>query len=77
MTRQRLKSALMKGEVMMSDMKRLAAYLPDPVYEELEQWANDEKRSLSNLVGYLLEAAVRERLKDNPAQKSEGDEQGE
>ena len=76
MTRQRLKSALIKGEVMMSDMKRLAAYLPDPVYEELEQWANDEKRSLSNLVGYLLEAAVRERQKDTPAQKTEGNEQG-
>lgn len=45
-------------------MKRLAAYLPDPVYEELEKWATEEKRSLSNLVGYLLEAAVRERQKD-------------
>jgi len=51
------------GESMMMDMKRLAAYLPDPVYEELEKWATEEKRSLSNLVGYLLEAAVRERQK--------------
>ncbi|MGG6295970.1 ribbon-helix-helix domain-containing protein [Leptolyngbya sp. AN02str] len=51
------------GEGMMMEMKRLAAYLPDPVYEELEKWATDEKRSLSNLVGYLLEAAVRERQK--------------
>ena len=64
------------GEVMMSDMKRLAAYLPDPVYEELEKWATEEKRSLSNLVGYLLEAAVRERQKDDSADKSKGDEQG-
>jgi hypothetical protein len=47
----------------MNDMKRLAAYLPDPIYEELEKWADQEKRSLSNLVGYLLEAAVRERPK--------------
>jgi hypothetical protein len=45
-----------------SEMKRLAAYLPDPIYEELEKWADVEKRSLSNLVGYLLEASVRERL---------------
>jgi len=45
----------------MTEMKRLAAYLPDPIYEELEKWATDEKRSLSNLVGYLLEAAVRDR----------------
>ncbi len=42
------------------EMKRLSAYLPDPIYEELELWADEEKRSLSNLVGYLLEAAVRE-----------------
>lgn len=59
---------------MMSDMKRLAAYLPDPVFEELEKWATEEKRSLSNLVGYLLEAAVRERQKDdldNQAQENE------
>jgi len=28
------------------------------------------------LVGFLLEAAVRERQKDHPAPKSEGDEQG-
>jgi hypothetical protein len=50
-------------ELAMNDMKRLAAYLPDPIYEELEQWAEQEKRSLSNLVGYLLEDAVRERQK--------------
>jgi hypothetical protein len=53
-----------------SEMKRLAAYLPDPIYEELEKWADVEKRSLSNLVGYLLEASVRERLEranDNQA----------
>jgi hypothetical protein len=75
--RWQLKDGLIKGEVMMSDMKRLAAYLPDPVYEELEKWANDEKRSLSNLVGYLLEAAVRERQKENSASSTEQDEQGD
>ena len=60
----------------MSDMKRLAAYLPDPVFEELEKWATEEKRSLSNLVGYLLEAAVRERQKDDLANQSKEDHQG-
>ena len=60
----------------MSDMKRLAAYLPDPVFEELEKWATEEKRSLSNLVGYLLEAAVRERQKDDLANQSKENEQG-
>ena len=59
----------------MSDMKRLAAYLPDPVFEELEKWATEEKRSLSNLVGYLLEAAVRERQKDDLANQSKENEQ--
>lgn len=49
-----------------SAMKRLSAYLPDPVYEELEQWASDEKRSLSNLVSYLLEKALDDRRKPKP-----------
>ncbi|NJL23240.1 MAG: hypothetical protein HC895_24310 [Leptolyngbyaceae cyanobacterium SM1_3_5] len=40
--------------------KRLAVYLPDMVLEKLEKWANDERRSASNLAAYLLEAAVRE-----------------
>jgi hypothetical protein len=40
-------------------MKRLATYLPDPIYEELDKWAAHEKRSLSNLVAFLLEQAVR------------------
>ena len=46
-------------------MKRLATYLPDPVYQELEQWATQEKRSLSNLVAFLLEKATVERRKDS------------
>lgn len=49
---------------MVSDMKRLAGYLPDPVYEYLDAWANEESRSLSSLVAFLLERAVRDRQKD-------------
>jgi hypothetical protein len=49
-------------------MKRLAAYLPDPVYEQLEQWATQEKRSLSNLVSYLLEKAIDDRRKVSTAE---------
>lgn len=52
----------------MSDMKRLAVYLPDPIYEELEKWAAKEKRSLSNLCGYLLEASVRDNQKEEGGQ---------
>jgi hypothetical protein len=49
------------NELAVNQMKRLATYLPDPVYEELEQWASQEKRSLSNLVAFLLEKAVSDR----------------
>ena len=52
-------------------MKRLATYLPDPVYEELEQWATQEKRSLSNLVAFLLEKATVERRKEAKQEQSE------
>ena len=44
--------------------KRLATYLPDGIYDYLEQWANKEKRSVSNLAAYLLETVVRERTQD-------------
>ncbi len=49
-------------------MKRLSAYLPDSVYEELEQWATQDKRSLSNLVSYLLEKAIDNRRKVSTAE---------
>lgn len=43
----------------MNEMKKLSAYLPDPVFEGLEKWAERENRSLSNLAGFLLESALR------------------
>ena len=55
-------------------MKRLATYLPDPVYEELEQWATAEKRSLSNLVSFLLERAIHEKRKESRQADSESKE---
>jgi len=45
---------------MSENVKRLSAYLADPIYEKLEKWAGSENRSLSSLVGFLLERAVRE-----------------
>lgn len=55
------------NEFSAADMKRLATYLPDPVYEELEKWATQEKRSLSNLVAFLLEKAIDDRKRrDEP-----------
>ena len=58
-----------ENELTVSQMKRLATYLPDPVYEELEQWASQEKRSLSNLVAFLLEKAVSDRREQQKIEK--------
>ncbi len=43
--------------------KRLVAYLPDVIFDKLEEWSNEERRSISNLTAFLLEQAVREREK--------------
>ena len=56
-----------------SAMKRLSAYLPDPVYDDLEQWASQEKRSLSNLVAYLLEKSIEDRRKLRAIEESKQD----
>jgi len=39
--------------------KRVFASVPDTVADDLEAWANQQGRSLSNLIGYLLENAVK------------------
>lgn len=41
--------------------KRLTTYLPDGVYDFLEKWADEERRSVSNLAAVLLELLVRDR----------------
>lgn len=50
------------------EMKRVSAYLPDPIADELEQWAKDESRSTSSLVNFLLERAVRDYRKEKEKQ---------
>lgn len=52
-------------------MKRLATYVPEPIYEYLDQWAAEEKRSLSNLVAYLLEENVRLRQREKASEPKE------
>lgn len=49
---------------MVTEMKRLSAYLADPVFDYLESWADEENRSLSSLVGFLLERSARDRQKE-------------
>lgn len=39
-------------------MKRLSASIPDKLYARLERLAAHEGRSVSNLVGYLLESSI-------------------
>ncbi|MEM7770420.1 MAG: hypothetical protein AAF327_07905 [Cyanobacteria bacterium P01_A01_bin.37] len=39
--------------------KRVFATVPDTVAEDLEKWADQQGRSLSNLVGFLLENSLR------------------
>jgi len=40
--------------------KRLATYLADGIYELLEEWAHQERRSISSLAAFILEKAARE-----------------
>lgn len=39
-------------------MKRLSGSIPDKLYKRLEAMAEHEGRSVSNLVGYLLEHGI-------------------
>lgn len=43
-------------------MKRLSASIPDKLYQRLEKLADHEGRSVSNLVAYLLEHSLEEKL---------------
>lgn len=41
-------------------MKRVAVYLPDGIFENLEKHATDEGRPISNLAAFLIEVSLRE-----------------
>jgi hypothetical protein len=40
--------------------KRLSTSIADGIYDQLQDWANEERRSISGLAAFLLEKAVRE-----------------
>ncbi|GET36569.1 ribbon-helix-helix domain-containing protein [Microseira wollei] len=40
---------------------RVTAYLPEEIQKALEEWAEEESRSISSLATYLLTKAVKER----------------
>lgn len=39
----------------------VTAYVSPQLKKELESWADEERRTLSNLISYVLETAVQER----------------
>ncbi|MFB8790405.1 MAG: hypothetical protein U7123_16525 [Potamolinea sp.] len=49
---------------------RVTAYLPEEIQTALEQWAEEESRSLSSLATYLLTQAVKERQQKERATES-------
>ena len=52
-----------------TDKAKIAAYIPRDIKEEAEKLAKSQNRTLSNLVGMLLEKAVtdyRESEKESP-----------
>ena len=57
--------------------KRLATYLADGIYDLLEEWATQERRSISSLAAFLLEKAVREHQEQRqvPKPPPQSDEQ--
>lgn len=40
-------------------MAKFSVNIPEPIYESLVEWAEDEGRNKGNLAAFLLEAAVR------------------
>ena len=57
--------------------KRLATYLADGIYDILEEWASQERRSVSSLSAFILEQAARERQKEMKQQPQPSDEKQE
>jgi hypothetical protein len=54
--------------------KRVSTSLADGIYDLLQEWANEERRSISGLSAFLLEQAVRERQKQMQKQSPPFDE---
>jgi hypothetical protein len=57
--------------------KRVSTSLADGIYDLLQEWANEERRSISGLSAFILEQAVRERQKEMKQQPPPSDEKQE
>lgn len=51
---------------------RLTIYLTEERKQVLEEWAEEEKRTLTNLVGLILDAAIEEKGKSKGTAKEKG-----
>jgi len=54
--------------------KRISTSIGEGIYDLLQEWANEERRSISGLSAFLLEQAVRERQKQMQKQSPPSDE---
>lgn len=54
-------AATSQSKEMPRKLDTIAVYLPPGVKQALEKWAEDERRSVSNLAAFILEAAVKDR----------------
>ena len=53
--------------------KRIWATVPDAIEKYLQEWADKEGRSISNLCAYLLEEAVRREQQQASRTESSGE----
>lgn len=52
-----------------TDLDRVVAYIPPERKKELEEWAKEDERSVSWLVGKLIDRALQERRKQQKPPK--------
>ncbi len=52
-----------------TDLERVVAYIPAEWKKELEQWAKEDERSVSWVVGKLIDKALQERRKEQNHEK--------
>ena len=51
-------------------LESVTAYVTPQLKKELESWADEERRKLSNLISYILETAIEERNRQKQQQSS-------
>jgi hypothetical protein len=54
--------------------KRISTSIAEGIHDLLQEWANEERRSISGLSAFILEQAVRERQKEKKQQPPPSDE---